>query len=158
MSNRHCLFSQVLNKLLSLANNARLVKADPRAWNNMIWNTSTFTKSIFTVTGKDMLVFMDQWVRMGGHAKFHMTFVFNRKRNTVELVINQVAIRGSFVRLLKELFPFRMLQIKQRVESASMLVLLRLLFRNLMDNFLTHFRLDLLNHLNRITFCSFIYY
>ena len=51
-----------------------------------------------------------------------------------------------------------MLQIKQRVESASMLVLLRLLFRNLMDNFLTHFRLDLLNHLNQITFCSFIYY
>jgi len=82
---------QVLNKLLSLANNARLVKADPKAWSNMIWNTNTFTKSIFTVTGKDMLVFMDQWVRMGGHAKFHMTFVFNRKRNTVELVINQDA-------------------------------------------------------------------
>lgn len=81
----------MLNKLLSLANNARLIKADPRAWSNMIWNTSTFTKSIFTVTGKDMLVFMDQWVRMGGHAKFHMTFVFNRKRNTVELVINQDA-------------------------------------------------------------------
>jgi len=80
---------QVLNKLLSLANNARLIKADPKAWSNMIWNTNTFTKSIFTVTGKDMLVFMDQWVRMGGHAKFHMTFVFNRKRNTVELVINQ---------------------------------------------------------------------
>ena len=35
---------QVLNKLLSLANNARLIKADPRAWSNMIWNTSTFTK------------------------------------------------------------------------------------------------------------------
>jgi len=82
---------QVLNKLLSLANNARSVKADPKAWSNMIWNTNTFTKSIFTVTGKDMLVFMDQWVRMGGHAKFHMTFVFNRKRNTVELVINQDA-------------------------------------------------------------------
>eukprot|EP00092_Neocalanus_flemingeri_P004145 GFUD01004459.1.p1 GENE.GFUD01004459.1~~GFUD01004459.1.p1 ORF type:complete len:1158 (-),score=326.72 GFUD01004459.1:100-3573(-) len=82
---------QVLNKLLSLANNARSIKADPKAWSNMIWNTNTFTKSIFTVTGKDMLVFMDQWVRMGGHAKFHMTFVFNRKRNTVELVINQDA-------------------------------------------------------------------
>jgi len=86
---------QVLNKLLSLANNARLIKADPKAWSNMIWNTNTFTKSIFTVTGKDMLVFMDQWVRMGGHAKFHMTFVFNRKRNTVELVINQDAANQS---------------------------------------------------------------
>ena len=43
---------------------------------------------------------------------------------------NQVAIGGSFVRLLKELFSSRMLQIKQRAESASMLVLSRLLFRS----------------------------
>ena len=82
---------QVLNKLLSLANNARTAKADPKAWSSMVWNTNNFTKSVFTVTGKDMMVFMDQWVRMGGHAKFHMTFVFNRKRNTVELVIKQDA-------------------------------------------------------------------
>ena len=46
----------------------------------MVWNT--FTKSIFMVMGMDMTVFMDQCVRMGGHAKFHMTFLFNRKRNT----------------------------------------------------------------------------
>ena len=82
---------QVLNKLLSLANNARTAQNDPKAWSNMVWNTINFTRSIFTVTGKDMFVFMDQWVRMGGHAKFHMTFVFNRKRNMVELVINQDA-------------------------------------------------------------------
>ena len=109
----------MLNKLLSLANNARLVKADPRAWSNMIWNTSTFTKSIFTVTGKDMLVFMDQWVRMGGHAKFHMTFVFNRKRNTVELVINQVI--GGVVGSYCELTNHRMLPIKQPGVCGSML-------------------------------------
>lgn len=36
-----------------------------------------------------MGVFMDQWIRTGGHATFHMEFVFNRKRNTVEMVINQ---------------------------------------------------------------------
>ena len=57
----------------------------------MVWNTITFTKSIFSVTGKDMTVFVDQWVRMGGHAKFVLKFVFNRKRNTVELEINQDA-------------------------------------------------------------------
>ena len=28
-------------------------------------------------------------VRTGGHAKFHMEFVFNRKRNTVEMVLKQ---------------------------------------------------------------------
>lgn len=38
-----------------------------------------------------MTVFVDQWVRMGGHAKFVLKFVFNRKRNTVELEINQDA-------------------------------------------------------------------
>ena len=36
-----------------------------------------------------MGVFMDQWVRTGGHARFRMEFVFNRKRNTVEMVIHQ---------------------------------------------------------------------
>jgi transcription initiation factor TFIID subunit 2 len=45
---------QVLNKLLSLANNARSKRADPKAWNGMVWNTNTFTNSIFSVTGKVM--------------------------------------------------------------------------------------------------------
>ena len=57
----------------------------------MIISTLSFTKSIFTVTGKDMGVFMDQWVRQGGHARFQMQFVYNRKRNTVEMQINQDA-------------------------------------------------------------------
>ena len=55
----------------------------------MVVSTTSFTKSIFLVTGKDMGVFMDQWIRVGGHARFHMEFVFNRKRNTVEMVVNQ---------------------------------------------------------------------
>ena len=64
-------------------------KKNPKAWNSLITSTLTFTKTIFLVTGKDMGVFMDQWIRTGGHARFHMEFVFNRKRNTVEMVINQ---------------------------------------------------------------------
>ena len=99
---------QVLNKLLSLANNARNMKADPKSWSTMmIWNTNTFTKSIFTVTGKDMMVFIDQWVRMGGHAKFHMKFVFNRKRNTVELVINQDAANQNYRGVRKYVGPVK---------------------------------------------------
>lgn len=96
---------QVLNKLLSLANNARSKRADPKAWNGMVWNTTTFTNSIFSVTGKDMAVFMDQWVRMGGHAKFFMKFVFNRKRNTVELEINQDAANTNEVGVRKYVGP-----------------------------------------------------
>ena len=51
-------------------------KKNPKAWNSLITSTLTFTKTIFLVTGKDMGVFMDQWIRTGGHARFHMEFVF----------------------------------------------------------------------------------
>lgn len=46
----------------------------------MLISTNVFTRAIFTVTGKDMAVFVDQWVRTGGHAKFYLGFIFNRKR------------------------------------------------------------------------------
>jgi hypothetical protein len=54
---------------------------------------------------QDMAVFMDQWVRMGGHAKFFMKFVFNRKRNTVELQINQDAANNKEVGVRKYVGP-----------------------------------------------------
>jgi len=100
-------FLQVLNKLLALASNARTAKADSRAWQSMVWNTNTFTKSIFSVTGKDMVVFMDQWVRMGGHAKFSLKFIFNRKRNTVELEINQDAANNHEIGVRKYVGPVK---------------------------------------------------
>jgi transcription initiation factor TFIID subunit 2 len=52
-----------------------------------------------------MAVFMDQWVRMGGHAKFFMKFVFNRKRNTVELEINQDAANNKEIGVRKYVGP-----------------------------------------------------
>lgn len=82
----------------------------------MLISTNVFTKAIFTVTGKDMAVFIDQWVRTGGHAKFHLTSVFNRKRflyhklqlknkqftrfyrNTIELEIRQDATSQTGIR------------------------------------------------------------
>lgn len=74
------LLGQVLNKQLSLACNAAAQKQSAGLWSHMLISTNVFTKAIFTVTGKDMAVFVDQWVRTGGHAKFHLSFVFNRKR------------------------------------------------------------------------------
>lgn len=50
-----------------------------------VMSTLSFTRSIFNVTGKDMNVFIDQWVRSGGHAHFQMQFVFNRKRFPIHL-------------------------------------------------------------------------
>ena len=106
---------QVLNKQLSLAVTAAQPGSNPKLWPNMVINTLSFkvyTKintgtaiwgqkrlyahiisfqhSIFMVTGKDMGVFIDKWIRSGGHAQFHMDFFFNRKRNTVEMNITQV--------------------------------------------------------------------
>ena len=69
-----------MNKQLSLATTASQALKSPSAWTNMVINTDSFKKSIFTVTGKDMGVFIDQWIRTGGHAKFNMEFIFNRKR------------------------------------------------------------------------------
>ncbi|XP_043273259.1 transcription initiation factor TFIID subunit 2 [Venturia canescens] len=83
------LLLQVFNKQLSLAANAAQQKIDSGLWSHFLISTNVFTKAIFTVTGKDMAVFIDQWVRTGGHAKFSLSFVFNRKRNTVELEIRQ---------------------------------------------------------------------
>ncbi|PBC31457.1 Transcription initiation factor TFIID subunit [Apis cerana cerana] len=83
------LLLQVFNKQLSLAANAAQQKIDSGLWSHMLISTNVFTKAIFTVTGKDMAVFIDQWVRTGGHAKFSLSFIFNRKRNTVELEIRQ---------------------------------------------------------------------
>lgn len=71
---------QVFNKQLSLAANAAQQKIESGLWPHMLISTNVFAKAIFTVTGKDMSVFIDQWVRTGGHAKFSLSFVFNRKR------------------------------------------------------------------------------
>ncbi|BES95185.1 Transcription initiation factor TFIID [Nesidiocoris tenuis] len=92
------LLLQVLNKHLSLAMNASTTKPGSGQWNHMVISTNTFAKAIFTVTGKDMAVFIDQWVRTGGHVKFHLLFIFNRKRNTVELEIRQDAISQCGIR------------------------------------------------------------
>ncbi|RWS10616.1 Transcription initiation factor TFIID subunit 2-like protein, partial [Dinothrombium tinctorium] len=95
------LIIQVFNKLLSLAVTAsqhRITANTSNGWNNMLLSTSSFTKAIFTVTGKDITTFLSQWVHQGGHPKFHGSFIFNRKRNTVELEIKQLETTSLGIR------------------------------------------------------------
>uniref|UniRef100_A0A182YPI7 Transcription initiation factor TFIID subunit 2 n=1 Tax=Anopheles stephensi TaxID=30069 RepID=A0A182YPI7_ANOST len=92
------LLLQVFNKQLALASNAAGTKIGSGLWGHLLISTNVFTKAIFTVTGKDMAVFIDQWVRTGGHAKFTMTSVFNSKRNTIELEIRQDCVNQRGVR------------------------------------------------------------
>lgn len=86
------LLLQVLNKILSLALTASIQPAGLNAWSNMLLSTKNFEKAVFTVTGKDkeIAVFLDTWVYQGGHAKISGRFVFDRKRNVVELEIRQL--------------------------------------------------------------------
>jgi transcription initiation factor TFIID subunit 2 len=92
------LLLQVFNKQLALAANAATTRISSGLWHQLLISTNVFTKAIFTVTGKDMAVFIDQWVRTGGHAKFSLNSVFNRKRNTIELEIRQEAVNQKGVR------------------------------------------------------------
>lgn len=92
------LLLQVFNKLLSLASSAAQQKVTANVWFNMLLSTSSFQKAIFTVTGKDINTFLEQWVRQGGHPKFFGTFVFNRKRNTVEWEIKQLDTQSKGIR------------------------------------------------------------
>ena len=53
-------------------------------------------KAISTVTGKDVHTFLEQWVQSVGCARFSGNFVFNRKRNVVEMELRQDFIsKGS---------------------------------------------------------------
>ncbi|XP_077291969.1 TATA-box binding protein associated factor 2 isoform X2 [Arctopsyche grandis] len=92
------LLLQVFNKQLSLASNAATTKISGGAWGHLLLSTNLFVKAIFTVTGKNMVVFVDEWVRTGGHAKFSLSSVFNRKRNTVELEIRQDCVSQKGIR------------------------------------------------------------
>lgn len=84
------LLLQVFNKMLSLAQIAAPQKNNHGIWFHLHASTSSFIWAISTVTGKNIETFLKQWVYQGGHVKLTGSFVFNRKRNTVELEIKQV--------------------------------------------------------------------
>lgn len=85
------LLVQVFNKILSLATSASQQLASANMWNNMLLSTTNFERAVFTVTGKDKEIasFLEHWIYQGGHAKFSGSFIFDRKRNVVELQIRQ---------------------------------------------------------------------
>lgn len=97
------LLLQVFNKILSLASNASQQPASTNMWSHMLLSTNNFERAVFTVTGKDKEIasFLEHWIYQGGHAKFNGSFIFDRKRNVVELQIRQpdtssVGIRPYF--------------------------------------------------------------
>ncbi len=57
---------------------------------NLLLSTDSFRRIISTVTGQDIDNFLDQWVFKPGHVRLFAKFLFNRKRNVVELELKQV--------------------------------------------------------------------
>lgn len=92
------LLVQVLIKMVSLAQIAAPQKFSSNNWYHLHVSTSSFVWAISTVTGKNIDSFLKQWVLQGGHVKISSSFVFNRKRNTVELEIRQNHLNQNGVR------------------------------------------------------------
>lgn len=90
------LLVQVLNKLLALATGASVQKCSAATAAGMVLSTIAFQRRILAIAGKDIGSFLDQWVYNGGHIVIYASFVFNRKRNVVELEVRQeVSVKGS---------------------------------------------------------------
>ncbi len=75
---------------------------------SMFFMLLQFLKGLATVTGKDVQTLIEQWVYTSGIPRFYGSFVFNRKRNVVELDLKQDTSRpGTLtytVSILKMLF------------------------------------------------------
>lgn len=80
--------AQVFNKMLTLAASSAASK-EYEAWSGLLLTTEDFLKGINTVTVKDIQPFFQKWVNSGGHARFKARFGYNRKKNTVELGLEQ---------------------------------------------------------------------
>ncbi|GAV02603.1 hypothetical protein RvY_13145 [Ramazzottius varieornatus] len=80
--------AQVFNKMLTLAASFAASK-EYEAWSGLLLTTEDFLKGINTVTVKDIQPFFQKWVNSGGHARFKARFGYNRKKNTVELGLEQ---------------------------------------------------------------------
>jgi len=83
------LLLKAFNKLLSLASSSAQQKVLTSSWTTMLLSTSGFLKSTYAVSGEDINNLIDQWVKRSGVVSFRSSFLFNRKRNVVELDIKQ---------------------------------------------------------------------
>ncbi|KAH8029855.1 hypothetical protein HPB51_004890 [Rhipicephalus microplus] len=82
------LLLQVFNKLLSLASSAAQQKVTSNMWHNMLLSTNSVSTHLCVALGLDLTSLSDTDAKVVTPS-FHGTFVFNRKRNTVELEIKQ---------------------------------------------------------------------
>ncbi|PIO54745.1 hypothetical protein TELCIR_23884, partial [Teladorsagia circumcincta] len=105
----------VLHKILSVGQQMAERRDRPATWTHLVISTETFFRTVTNVTGQEIPTFMEQWIYNGGHASFRVRvstlsvdlttnrtifsqqvqYVFNRKRNMIELEVKQKVEPGN---------------------------------------------------------------
>ncbi|KAK6031976.1 peptidase family M1 [Ostertagia ostertagi] len=85
----------VLHKILSVGQQMAERRDRPATWTHLVISTETFFRTVTNVTGQEIPTFMEQWIYNGGHASFRVQYVFNRKRNMIELEVKQKVEPGN---------------------------------------------------------------
>ncbi|WKY07895.1 hypothetical protein Q1695_007411 [Nippostrongylus brasiliensis] len=88
-------YFQVLHKILSVGQQMAERRDKPATWTHLVITTETFFRTVTNVTGQEIPTFLEQWVYNGGHASFRVQYVFNRKRNMIELEVKQKVEPGN---------------------------------------------------------------
>uniref|UniRef100_A0A0K0CZN4 tRNA-dihydrouridine(47) synthase [NAD(P)(+)] n=1 Tax=Angiostrongylus cantonensis TaxID=6313 RepID=A0A0K0CZN4_ANGCA len=88
-------YFQVLHKILSVGQQMAERRDRPASWTHLVVTTETFFRTVTNVTGQEIPTFMEQWIYNGGHASFRVQYVFNRKRNMIELEVKQKVEPGN---------------------------------------------------------------
>ncbi|KAK5983893.1 tRNA-dihydrouridine(47) synthase [NAD(P)(+)] [Trichostrongylus colubriformis] len=88
-------WGKVLHKILSVGQQMAERRDRPATWTHLVISTETFFRTVTNVTGQEIPTFMEQWIYNGGHASFRVQYVFNRKRNMIELEVKQKVEPGN---------------------------------------------------------------
>ncbi|VDL74097.1 unnamed protein product [Nippostrongylus brasiliensis] len=78
-------YFQVLHKILSVGQQMAERRDKPATWTHLVITTETFFRTVTNVTGQEIPTFLEQWVQ----------YVFNRKRNMIELEVKQKVEPGN---------------------------------------------------------------
>ena len=84
------LLFQALTKVVSLGAAAAAAKESVAGWlSGLLLSVKGFLATVSSLTGQELATFVEQWVEGSGHPNFAVHVAFNRKRNLVEMEIEQ---------------------------------------------------------------------
>uniref|UniRef100_A0A7E4VJ80 Transcription initiation factor TFIID subunit 2 n=1 Tax=Panagrellus redivivus TaxID=6233 RepID=A0A7E4VJ80_PANRE len=82
-------FMKVLHRLINIATHNGGPDKARFNWYLMTVSAESFFASVTSVTGREMPTLIEQWIHGGGHAHFDVRYMFNKRRNVIELEVEQ---------------------------------------------------------------------